>query len=125
MAVLIILQAFLRLITADNFHTFTGFVLTAYLMIFGIVLICIECNWRRARILFYIMNFARGKFLFYTVMTLLCFGSGATVSFFDVLVGIICAVCAIAFFFIHLWHKNAEVEYVATLVAEADEPKSN
>ena len=116
MAVLIILQAFFRLVTADNFHTFTGFMLTFYLMLFGICLICIECNLKRARIYFYFMNFSLGKFFFYTVMTCLCFGSGASVNFFDIFIGMICGFLAVCFFFINMWHKNEEDAHVQKLI---------
>ena len=116
MAILIIIQALFRLVVADNFHTFTGFMLTFYLLLFGILLIYIECNLQRARVWFYFMNFALGKFMFYTVMTMLCFGSGATVNMFDILIGMICAACAVMFFFVHIWHKNEEEAHVQKLI---------
>ena len=101
MAVLICLQAFFRLAVAENFHTFTGFVLTFYLFLFGILLCFIECNLKRARIWFYFMNFSIGKFFFYVAMALICFGSGASVNFFDILIGLICAALAVVYFFMH------------------------
>mmetsp|Transcript_13571 Transcript_13571/g.18580 ORF Transcript_13571/g.18580 Transcript_13571/m.18580 type:complete len:82 (-) Transcript_13571:249-494(-) len=80
--------------------------LTLYLMLFGLLLICIECNLKRARVWFYFMNFALGKAMFYIAMAMLCFSSGVSVSFFDVLIGIICGAAALAFIFIHMWHKD-------------------
>ncbi len=112
MATLIIIQALFRFVVADNFHTFTGFLLTLYLFVFGIALICIECNLMRARVWFYFMNFALGKAMFYGVMALICFGSGASVNFFDILIGIICIGVCIMFGFFHLWFHNEENAYV-------------
>ena len=118
MAVLIILQGFFRLVMADNFHTFTGFMLTFYLILFGVGLCCLECNLMRARVWFYFMNYSLGKAIFYTVMALLCFGSGASVNWFDILIGLVCGAVAIVFFFIHIWHKDAEHGYVQKLIEE-------
>jgi len=112
MAVVIILQALIRLLTADNFHTFTGFMLTFYLFIFGMSIISIECNFKRARIWFYFMNYSLGKCIFYFFMTLLCFGSGTMVSFFDILVGVIFGLMFIMFGFFHFWFKTEEPAYV-------------
>ena len=118
MAFLIILQAVIRLLTADNFHTFTGFLLTFYLLIFGIAIFLIECNLKRARIWFYFMNYSLGKCIFYSFLTLLCFGSGAQVSFFDILVGVVFALVAIMFCFFHCWFKQDEPAYVQKLIEE-------
>ena len=118
MAVIILLQALIRLFTADNFHTFTGFVLTFYLTIFGVAILAIECNLMRARVWFYFMNFALGKAIFYGFMTLLCFGSGAQVSWFDIMVGVIFGLICILFFFLHLWFKADEPAYVQKLIED-------
>ena len=121
MAILIILQAVLRLIVAENFHTFTGFVLTFYLMIFGICIIMVECSLKRARVWFYFMNFALGKAFFYIVMTLICFGSGGAITFFDILIGILCGVVAALFICFHIWHKDSEADHVKTLIEEMEQ----
>ena len=118
MAGLIVTQAIFRLVTADNFHTFTGFILTFYILIFGIGLCFIECNIMRARVWFYFMNYSLGRAIFYFVMTLLCFGSGASVNFFDIIVGIICGVVAIMFLFFHIWHRHSEHAHVQKLIEE-------
>ena len=118
MASLIILQAIVRLFVADSFHTFTGFVLTLYLLVFGICIFMIEFTLKRARVWFYFMNFALGKALFYIVMTLLCFGSGASINWFDILVGIICGIVAVVFIFFHIWHKGEEAAHVETLIEQ-------
>ena len=116
MACTIILQAVIRLLTADNFHTFTGFMLTFYLLIFGAAIMAIEFNCKRARIWFYFMNYSLGKCIFYFFMTLLCFGSGAMVSFFDILVGVIFGLMFIMFGFFHVWFKNEEPAFVQSLI---------
>jgi len=116
MAVLIIIQALFRLVMADNFHTFTGFMLTFYLFIFGIALCSIECNLMRARVWFYFMNYAMGKAIFYAVMALLCFGSGASVNWFDILIGLICLAVCVMFVFFHIWFKDEEPAYVQKLI---------
>ena len=118
MAVLIMLQALIRLLTADNFHVFTGFMLTFYLFVFGLVLIFIECNMFRCRVWFYFMNFSLGKSIFYFVMTLLCFGSGTEIAFFDVLIGIVCGLLCILFGFFHLTFKDEEPTYVQKLIEQ-------
>ena len=96
--------------------TFTGFALTFYLYIFAISIVCIECNLLRARVWFYFMNFSLGKFMFYLVMTALCFGSGADVSWFDVLVGVVFALAAVMFITFHFWFKDREMEFVQKLI---------
>ena len=118
MAFLIFLQAIIRLLSADNFHTFTGFLLTGYLFIFGIAIFLIECNLKRARIWFYFMNFSLGKCMFFTFMAILCFGAGASISFFDILVGVIFALVAVMFAFFHCWFKQDEPAYVQKLIEE-------
>ena len=124
MAVLIMLQAIMRLFSADNFRTFTGFALTLYLIIFSIALCCIECNLKRARVWFYFMNYSLGKFFFYVVMAALCFGSGAQAQFFDILVGIIFALCAVMYFTFHFWFKTEEPEFVQRLIEQMNEKQA-
>ena len=86
--------------------------LTFYLFIFGLLLIFIECNMFRCRVWFYFMNFSLGKCIFYFVMTLLCFGSGTEIAFFDVLVGIVCGLLSLLFGFFHLSFKQDEPAFV-------------
>lgn len=116
MAFTLILQGTLRLFASDVMKTFTGFALTFYLYIFAISIVCIECNLLRARVWFYFMNFSLGKFMFYLVMTALCFGSGADVSWFDVLVGVVFALAAVMFITFHFWFKDREMEFVQKLI---------
>ena len=99
MALVILLQSVIRMFTTDNFHTFTGFVLTFYLVVFALALIAIECDLFRARVWFYFMNYSLGKCMFFFVMTLLCFGSGAQVSWFDILVGVVFGLVTVMYFF--------------------------
>ena len=121
MAGLMILQATIRLLGADNFHTFTGFCLTLYIYIFAIAIICIECNLQRARVWFYFMNYSMGKAIFYGVMACLCFGSGAEVTFLDILVGCVFGLCCVMFIFFTLWFGSQEGEYVNKLITEMNE----
>ena len=116
MAVLIILQSVIRLFTASNFQVFTGFIFTFYLFMFGMILIFIECNMFRCRVWFYFMNFSLGKSIFYFIMTLLCFGSGTDIAFFDILIGVVCALLCLLFGFFHLSFKQDEPAYVQKLI---------
>ena len=104
--------------TADNFHTFTGFCLTFYIYVFAMAIIAIECNCKRARIWFYFMNFSLGKAIFYGLMAVICFSSGASVSWFDILVGCVFGVVCVMFVFFHCWFNQAEPAYVEKLVSE-------
>ena len=113
-----ILQATLRMFTADNFHTFTGFCLTGYIFVFAMAIISIECNCKRARIWFYFMNFSLGKAIFYGLMAVICFSSGASVSWFDILVGVVFGLVCVMFVFFHCWFKDDEPAYVEKLVSE-------
>ena len=124
MAILIMLQAIMRLLSANNFQTFTGFVLTFYLFMFSIALIAIECNCCRARIWFYFMNYSFGKFLFYVVMAALCFGSGAKVQWFDILVGIVFALVAFMYLTFHFWFRADEPGHVETLIEKTNEKQA-
>ena len=121
MAALMILQGTIRLFSASNFHTFTGFCITGYLYIFAISIICIECNLLRARVWFYFMNFSMGKAIFYGVVSLLCFGSGAEVTFIDILVGIVCGGACVMFIFFHLWFGTMEAEHVNKKIQEMND----
>ena len=116
MGVIIILQATIRLFGTDNFRVFTGFLLTFYLYIIAIGIFAIECNCKRARVWFYFMNFSLGKAMFYLVMALLCFSSGADISFFDILVGVVCGLACAMFVVFHMWFKLEEPAYVQKLI---------
>ena len=116
MAVLLLVQGTIRMMIADNFHTFTGFCITLYLYVFGIAIICIECNLQRARVWFYFMNYSLGKAIFYCVMSLLCFGSGAKITFLDIIAGIVFGICCAMFVVFHLWHGTKEREFVEKLI---------
>ena len=107
--------------TADNFHTFTGFCLTFYIYVFAMALIAIECNCKRARIWFYFMNYSLGKAIFYGIMAAICFTSGASVTFFDILVGCVCGLVCVMFVFFHCWHKEQEPAFVEKLITEMNE----
>jgi len=121
MASILILQATLRMFTANNFHTFTGFCLTFYIFIFAMAIIAIECNCKRARVWFYFMNYSLGKAIFYGIMACICFSSGASISWFDILVGIVVCFISIMFGFFHFWFRQAEPEYVEKLITEMNE----
>ena len=121
MASVLILQATLRMFTADNFHTFTGFCLTFYIYVFAMAIIAIECNCMRARVWFYFMNFSLGKAIFYGLMAVICFSSGASVSWFDILVGCVFGLVCIMFAFFHCWFKDAEGAYVEKLITEMND----
>ena len=112
MASLIMTQSIIRMVLASNFHTFTGFMITFYLFVFSIAIFLIECNCIRARVWFYFMNYSLGKSIFYLFMTLLCFGSGATVSVFDIIVGAIFALMCMMFLTFHFIFKADEPAHV-------------
>ena len=125
MAILIFIQATIRLFAEDSMHSWSGFLITTYMLVFAVMIMLIELNKMRARVWFYFLNFALGRFMFYVFMTLVCFGTGGSVMFMDVLVGIACAVCAIGFFFIHLWHKDNEEAHVKTLIESMGKGSNN
>ena len=83
-----------------------------YLFVFSIAIFLIECNCIRARVWFYFMNYSLGKSIFYLFMTLLCFGSGATVSVFDIIVGAIFALMCMMFLTFHFIFKADEPAHV-------------
>ena len=118
MGVLLSLQATIRLFTTDNFHTFTGFLITFYLIVFAAAIFAIECNCKRARVWFYFMNFSLGKCMFFALMTLICFGSGASVSWFDILIGIVFGLATVMYFLFHMWFRSEEGGYVQKLIED-------
>ena len=103
---------------ADNFHVYVGFVLTAYLYIFAIAVFCIECNLLRARVWFYFMNYSLGKAIFYGIMSLLCFGSGTMVNWFDILVGVVCGLVSCFFIFLYCTFKDEEGAFVQRMIED-------
>ena len=102
-------------------HTFAGFTLSLYLIIFGIMLLLVELSLMHARAWFYFLNFAWGKSLFSIFIALFLLGSARSVRWLDVLVAVWFIVLSLLFFVMFLAYRTSEQAHVQILIKNMEE----
>ena len=96
-AALLLIFAIVRIAFIES-ETFTGFMISVYWVIFGVIFILVELNVKKSRMWFNFLNSSLGKGLFHVFLFLSCFGSGASPIWVDVLLAVILAFTAPIFF---------------------------
>ena len=117
MALTIIFFSVIRIAWVEqDMQTFTGWMISFYLILFAIVFLMVECDVRKSRQWFYFLNSALGKGLFYVFLFLLCLGGGGVVSWVDRLLASIFFVVAVIFITMYCFFKSSEAAYIDQLV---------
>ena len=104
----------------DDNSTFTGFMISFYLILFAIVFILVECNIKKSRMWFFFLNGTLGKALFYLFLFVLCYGNGGDTSWVEVLLSVIFIITAVIFFAMHCFFKEQEPQYIQQLIGQID-----
>jgi hypothetical protein len=120
----LVLAAIVRFIYTKQIVSFSGYVLTFYLLLFAAIYICHEVSVSEFRLWFYFLNFGWGKGLFDLFIGCLCLGSGLAVEWLDILVGVYFIILSIGFGAISLVYRKNEVKLVDEMLLEIAEAKN-
>ena len=120
-AVLLVAAAVIRVGTVANFRTWTGFMLTFYLFMFGMILLTVEFKLFRAPVLFYFMNYTWGKAITYIFIGLLELFSGLEIAFIDIFAGLWFIVMGVCFIFARCMYRSLEYDHVENIIREVQE----
>ena len=120
-AVLLVAAAVIRAGTVANFRTWTGFMLTGYLFLFGVILLCVEFRLFRAPVLFYFMNYTWGKAVTYIFIGLLELFSGLEIAFIDIFAGLWFILFGVAFAIARCMYRPLEYDYVEAIIKEVQD----
>ncbi len=119
----LVMAAIVRFIYTKQIVSFSGYVLTFYLLLFAAIYICHEVSVAEFRLWFYFLNFGWGKGLFDLFIGCLCLGSGMAVVWLDILVGVYFIVLSVGFGAISLVYRKNEVTLVDEMLQEIAEAK--
>ena len=120
-AIILVAAAVIRVGTVANFRTWTGFMLTGYLFMFGMILLCVEFRLFRAPVLFYFMNYTWGKGVTYIFIGLLELFSGLEIAFIDIFAGLWFIIFGVAFFVERGMYRPLEFDYVESIIKDVQE----
>lgn len=120
----LVMAAIVRFIYTKQIVSFSGYMLTFYLLLFASIYICHEVSVSEFRLWFYFLNFGWGKGLFDLFIGCLCLGSGFAVEWLDLVVGIYFIVIAIGFAAISIVFRKNEVKLVDEMLVEINEAKN-
>jgi hypothetical protein len=123
-AVLLIICSIIRFVYIMEIETFSGIALTIYLIIFAVILICVEASAAQFRTWFYFMNFGWGKGLAHIFICSIVLGSGAAVLWLDILLAIYLCVVAIWMPIISLCYRSEEEKHVERKLQEIEDKKN-
>ena len=119
-AILLVAAAVIRVGTVANFRSWTGFCLTGYLFMFGVILLSVEFRLFRAPVYFYFMNWIWGKSIVYFTIGLLELFSGLEVAFIDIFAGLWFILFGIIFFILRAVYGSAEAEHVEAIIKDVE-----
>ena len=124
-AVILILTGHIRIFAIKEYNqesrAFSGFTLSAYLILFGVMIILVEFTIMRARAWFYFLNFTWGKSLFSLFIAVLVLGSGRSVRWLDVLMAFWFIPISILFLLMYFAYRTTESAQVEILIKQMEE----
>ena len=97
-------------------ETVTSFMISVFWVIFALIFIFVELNVRKSRMWFYFLNSSLGKGLFHVFLFMLCFGSGASPNWVDILLAVIFSITAPVLFIMHCFFKDLEGPFIERLI---------
>jgi len=119
----LVMAAIVRFVYTKEIVSFSGYVLTFYLLLFAAIFICHEVSVSEFRLWFYFLNFGWGKGLFVGFIGCLCLGSGMAVEWLDILCGVYFIVLAAGLGIISLVYRKNETILVDEMLQEIEEAK--
>jgi len=117
----LVMAAIVRFVYTKEIVSFSGYVLTFYLLLFAAIFICHEVSVDEFRLWFYFLNFGWGKGIFSLFIGCLCLGSGRAVEWLDILCGVYFIVISAGFGIISLIYRKNEIILVDEMLKEIDE----
>ena len=94
--------------------------LTGYLFMFGMILLCVEFRLFRAPILFYFMNYTWGKgvtYIFIGLLELFC----EKIAFIEIFACLWFIIFGVAFFVARGMYRTVEFDYVEAIIKDVQE----
>ena len=116
LAMLMVVFSVIKIGLIEQSESLTGFMINFYFLFFGLIFMLVECNFRKCRMWFYILNSSLGKALFHTFLFVLCFGSGHDAHFLDILLGVILILTASFMMVLHCFFREQEAAHIDMLI---------
>ena len=119
-AAALVIVGILHFVAFDVWATYNHFIFTVYLFLFAAIICLVEFSVWETRTWFYFMNFGFGKGIFLFFVGLILLGAGNSVTWVDILVGIIFILSAIAFAVLSKVYRLQEVDFVNDLLENVE-----
>ena len=122
---LLILSGIVRIFAVKGYSSdpdyptpFASFMLSFYVILFGVMILLVELSKLNARTWFYFLNFCWGRSLFSLFIFFFVLGSATAWRWLDIVLSLWSISLSIIFLVFHICHKDKEIEHIKKLMDE-------